>query len=199
MRVYRARVSFLLSDEMPTWQPKAKSIKVNRLESQPTSSSAVDLDESNHNGFKYLPPIDQPLSGSDWLYVEDNFVLFLVVYLPLIAPDFLAVPNSTLNDGQMHIIFIKEGITRAQLLTLMQKTEHGEHMSSDLVEYVKIKAFRLEPLTFENGGDATKASSRHNYQNSGVLMIDGERIPYGPVQGEIMPSAANLLVNMNNK
>lgn len=193
MRVYRGRVSFLLSDESPTWTPKNKAIKVNRLDDttgEPSSSSTANAEESHH-GFKYLPPIDQPLTGPNWLTIEENFVFFLVVYLPLIAPDFLAVPDSKLNDGQMHLAFIREGISRPQLLSLMNSTENGDHISSDLVEYIRIKAFRLEPIAFDS------AKVPRNYQNEGIMMIDGERVPYGPVQGEIMPSAANLLVNMN--
>lgn len=197
MRVYRGRVSFLLSDDMTTWEPKNKSIKVNRLNGSSGDETTTETSDDSHHGFKYLAPIDQPLSvtGPNWVSIEENFVLFLVVYLPLIAPDFIAVPDCKLADGYMHIIFIREGITRAQLLALMQKTDRGEHMSSEFVEYVRIKAFRLEPLTF----DTASQHGHSNYQSDGIMMIDGERVPYGPVQGEIMPSAANLLVNMDNK
>lgn len=205
MRIYRGRISFILADQSQTYTPKNKTIKVNRLTGPnirpqqtpdiPPTTSAIANESSEDlspHTFNYLPPIDQPLSGEEWHMIEDNFVFFLVVYLPLIAPDFIAAPDSKFDDGIMHLIFIKEGISRANLLNLFQKTEEGTHLESDLIEHVKIKAFRLEPLTFD-----ANTTGNGNYQNSGIMMIDGERVPYGAIQGEMVPKMANVLVNMN--
>lgn len=162
--------------------------------SETTNTDSLSEQQNNTNesssSFKYLPPIDQPLCGPDWLTIEENLVLLVIAYLPLIAPDFIASPDSKTNDGDMHMFFIKEGVTRAQLLRLFQEAELGTHLKSDLVEYVRIKAFRLEPIPLDN-----KVNS--NYMSDGVMMIDGERVPYGVVQGEIMPSMGNVLANMN--
>ena len=124
---------------------------------------------------------------NDWITIEENFVLLLVVYLPLIAPDFIATPHSKFNDGCMHLLFIKEGVTKAQLLNLMTMFETGQHLNSPHIEYVKVKAFRLEPLSNENAAQ----------QREGVMMIDGERVPCAKVQAEIIPGLANVLNRPN--
>ena len=85
----------------------------------------------------------------------------------------------------MHLLFVKEGITRAQLLKIFLQTETGEFLSSQLVEYVRVKAFRLEP-------DMTPGST----SASGAMMVDGEQVAYGPVQAEIFPSLGNCLINI---
>lgn len=122
-----------------------------------------------------MRPLDQPVPD-DWIIIEENFVLFLVMYMPLLAKDFMAWPDAKLDEGEMLLIFVKEGISRFQLLQLLFKAENGGHLDHPLVEYVRIKAFRLEPLVPE-----------------GNIMIDGEHVPYGPIQGEIMPSFANCI------
>ena len=61
----------------------------------------------------------------------------------------------------MHLLFIKEGVTKAQLLNLMTMFETGQHLNSPHIEYVKIKAFRLEPLSNENAAQ----------QREGVMMV----------------------------
>ena len=114
--------------------------------------------------------------------------MFLVVHLPLIAPDFMASPYSELNDGCMQLMFIKEGISKATLINLFTQTENGDFLNSPYLEYVRVKAFRLEPLSMQGASNDTQLKD-------GIMMIDGERIPYGKVQGEIVPSLANILVN----
>ena len=67
------------------------------------------------------------------------------------------------------------------MLKLLSKTgDQVHHLDNPLVEYVKIKAFRLEPLQLVN-----------EQTNTGVLMVDGEQVPYGNIQGEIQPGMAN--------
>ena len=88
----------------------------------------------------------------------------------------------------MHLLFIKEGITKAQLLNLLTLFETGQQLKSQYVEYVKIKAFRLEPL-----------SNQSAQQREGVMMIDGERVPCAKVQAEIAPGLANILNRPNIK
>ncbi len=158
---------------MKDYKPKNSSIKIH--------SNTNNEPREQIEQFQYLNPIDKPVP-KDWLTIEENFILFLVVNVPLIAPDFLASPDSKFNDGHMLMIFIKEGAKKTELLQMFSETETGKHLDSPLVEFVKIKAFRLEPQPYKQ-------------QSDGVLMVDGERVPYGNIQGEIMPSCANILAN----
>ncbi|CAF0860727.1 unnamed protein product [Brachionus calyciflorus] len=194
LRIYRGRLSFLPTDEYINYKPKSPSIKLtrnNNLEEINHSNIFIETNNELRTNFKYLPELDKPVPN-DWLIVEDNFVLFLVMYLPLISNDFLAAPEATFNDGNMHLIFIKEGITKSQLLKLLTDTENGNYLNSDLVEYVKIKAFRLEPLGLVTGQNQVSNT------NGGIMMVDGERVPTGPIQAEIMPSMGNILANLKD-
>ena len=158
---------------MKDYQPKDSSIKI-------TQNSERD-GQVLSKGFKYLTPIDKPVPG-DWLTIEEEFVLFLIMNMPVLTTDFTAIPSATLNDGFMHLLYIKKGISKLELLKLFSDTESGNHVSSPYVEHVKIKAFRLEPLPMESSSN-----------QSGHFMIDGEPIPSGVIQGEIRPSMANVL------
>jgi sphingosine kinase len=96
----------------------------------------------------------------------------------------MTVPDGSFSDGVMHLTLIKEGISKAQLAKLFTETETGGHLKSEFVEYIRIKAFRLEPLDEPvNGGRREEKA----------MMVDGERVPYGPIQGEIIPGLANVL------
>lgn len=189
LRVYRGRFSFLPADDSKNYAPKDSSIKVVRkIDGIDDTGKNTDYLDETRSKFKYLPPIDKSIPNN-WLTIEENFVLFLVTYLPLISSDFLAAPEAVFNDGQMHVIFIKQGITKSELLKLFTKTENGEHLKNDLVEYVKVKAFRLEPIGLVNN-DQVQIS------NKGIMMVDGEMVPTGVIQAEIIPSVGKILANL---
>lgn len=176
LRVYRGRVSFLPTEEYVNYKPKDKSIKLIQ------NNYEADTNEISHSSFpfNYLRPFNEPVPN-DWLIMEENYILFLIMNLPILTPDFTATTQAKSDDACMHMIFIKSGISKYEIIKLFSDTESGNHMDSPYVEYVKIKAFRLEPLPLEAGSPVT-----------GNLMIDGEKIPYGNIQGEVMPSLANV-------
>lgn len=130
-------------------------------------------------GFTYLPALDEPVPD-DWCILEDEFILFLITKLPLIGPDFLSAPDATFNDGNMHLIFIKKGVSKVDMAKLLLNTATYDYYQLPFLEHCKIKAFRLEPLTKSHDAD-------------GIMMVDGERVKFGNMQGEIRPSVANTL------
>ena len=83
----------------------------------------------------------------------------------------------------MHLIFIKEGITKLQLLDIFMKKDKWDFLDSPFLEYVRIKAFRLEPLA-------------NPHQEESHMTIDGKQMPNGRVQAEILPGMANTLANL---
>jgi sphingosine kinase len=171
-------LSFLVSDDFKDFKPKDSTIKV--LKSADQNQNITRTEQDSDRKFKYLRPLDQQVP-SDWLTIEENFVFFLIVSKPLIAPTFIAAPDSKLDDGNMHLIFIKEGITKFELVQLFDQTESGSHLNNPKVEYCKIKAFRLEPLVSEST------------EKNGVMMVDGEHVPYGMIQAEVAPGIARIL------
>ncbi|XP_068177835.1 sphingosine kinase 1-like [Antennarius striatus] len=125
-----------------------------------------------------LPPLDQPLPRN-WVVVpEEDFVLMLAMYQSHLAEDLMAAPGATLNDGVIHLFYVKAGISRAALLNLFLAMEKGAHMttSCQYLVHVKVLALRLEPSSAK-----------------GVITVDGEVVDYGPVQAEVHRGLARLI------
>lgn len=127
-----------------------------------------------------LVPLDQPVP-SDWTVVpEEDFVLVLAMYQSHLAEDLQAAPNSTLEDGLIHLFYIKAGISRATLLRLFLAMEKGAHVAANCphLVYVKVRALRLEP-----------------YSAKGTITVDGELVDYGPVQAQVHRGLARLIAS----
>ncbi|KAL7825875.1 hypothetical protein SRHO_G00336130 [Serrasalmus rhombeus] len=125
-----------------------------------------------------LVPLDQPVPAHWTVVSEQDFVLVLAVYQSHISEDLIAAPASRLEDGVIHLIYVKAGISRAALLRLFLAMEKGTHLSTNCpyVVYVKAQALRLEP-----------------YSPKGTITVDGEVVEYGPVQAQIHGSLARLI------
>lgn len=95
-----------------------------------------------------------------------------------LAEDMFAAPASRLNDGIIHLIYVKAGISFRSLLCLFLALEKGGHLRTKCphVVYVKVKVLRLEP-----------------YSPKGIITVDGELVDYGPVQAQIHGSLARLI------
>lgn len=117
-----------------------------------------------------LPPLDQPLPTRDWVTIEGDFVLVLALYQTHLGADLHAAPQARFDDGLIHLTFVRAGISRATLLRLFFAMERGNHhsVSSPYVSHVTCKAFRLQPLS-----------------TKGTLTVDGELVPYGPLQAQV--------------
>ncbi|XP_029927554.1 sphingosine kinase 2 [Myripristis murdjan] len=126
-----------------------------------------------------LPPLDQPLPTRDWVTIEGDFVLVLALYQTHLGADLHAAPQARFDDGLIHLTFVRAGISRATLLRLFFAMERGTHhsLSSPYVSHVTCRAFRLQPLS-----------------TRGTLTVDGELVPYGPLQAQVHPSMARLIV-----
>lgn len=117
-----------------------------------------------------LPPLDQPLPTRDWVTIEGDFVLVLALYQSHLGADLHAAPQARFDDGLIHLTFVRAGISRATLLRLFFAMERGTHhsVSSPYVSHVSCRAFRLQPLS-----------------TRGTLTVDGELVPYGPLQAQV--------------
>ncbi len=176
LRVYKGRISFLPVDEHKNIQLKDPSIKI--LKNTTNYSNEKSITSSQ---FKYLTPLDKPVPNN-WLTIEDKFVLFLVINLPLMGQDLFVSPDSKFDDETLLLVFVKQGATRKQLLDLFNNAGDGKFLENSFLEFVKVKAFRLEPI-HEPEFDASNAA----------LMVDGERVPYGKIQGEVVPKLGRIL------
>nr|XP_046188084.1 sphingosine kinase 1-like [Oncorhynchus gorbuscha] len=128
-----------------------------------------------------LVPLDQPVP-SDWVVVpEEDFVLMLAMYQSHLAKDLYAAPDSTLDDGLIHLIYVRAGISRTALLRLFLAMEKGTHLAntSPHLVYTRVRALRLEP-----------------YSSKGVITVDGEVVEYGPVQAQVHGGIARLITRL---
>jgi diacylglycerol kinase family enzyme len=194
MRIYRGRVSFLPvyddDNDDSGYKPKNSNTNIFKNATNYADSRAIKrlrvVHEHKSVQFSHLTPFDKPVPN-DWLTIEDSFVLVIIVNLPLAGQDFFVAPDSTYNDNCMHMVYIRQGATRSDLLSIFNSAKDGSFLKSPHIEYVKIKAFRLEPLDTDNSGN---------------LMVDGERVPYGRIQGEVVPKLGCFLTktstNKNN-
>jgi sphingosine kinase len=164
---------------MRDFQPRNKTIKIMKNENNYTDETeAAERLVNKHLNYtyKYLKPLDKPVPN-DWLTIEDEFILFLIVKMPLMGVDFIISPETRLDDGHMVLIFNKAGIPKIDLIKLLSDSSSGNFLKNPNLDFVKIKAFRLDPIS----------------TLAGNMMVDGERIEYGQIQGEIMPKMARIL------
>ena len=145
----------------------------NLLDCSQLDPTTVDRDQ--------LPPLSEPVPDN-WVTIEEDFIFFTATLISHLSSDTVVVPSAKMNDGLMYLSIIRAGVSRMDILQMMSSSsevkEHGD--GHDAVERIKVSAFRLTPLT-----------------NEGIMTVDGERVPYGPIQGHVMPSAARLMCRPN--
>lgn len=145
---------------------------INGVSHKDSSASPFSQGPSDH----LLPPLSSELPPS-WKVEEGEFILGCPVFLSHLGTDLMANPDGKFGDGLMGIFIVKSGTGRMALLDLFGKMKDGSHVLSHHVEYVRAFAFRLEPDTSQ----------------AGTLAVDGEKIDYVPVQGQIHKSLAKLM------
>uniref|UniRef100_A0A8C8VJ82 sphingosine kinase n=1 Tax=Pelusios castaneus TaxID=367368 RepID=A0A8C8VJ82_9SAUR len=144
-------------------------------------ASGADKGQGGGPPDELLVPLEQPVPGS-WVTVEDDFVLVLAIYQTHLGADLFTAPFAHFDDGLVHLCFVKAGISRAALIRLFLAMEKGSHFEQECpyLTHVPVRAFRLEPLT-----------------RKGILTVDGERVEYGPIQGQVHRGLANLITGIN--
>ena len=152
------------------------------------SNGNIELDTKNQNGnsagrskVQYgpkptIPDINEPLGG-EWKSVQGEYILVCLSSISHLAPDMHAAPGAYLNDGILDIAYVLKGASKKTMLELLGAFESGKHVEHEAVERLKIKAFRLVP----------------GKERLGHMVVDGEEVDYEPIQGEILPSLANVI------
>ncbi|PIK54929.1 Sphingosine kinase 1 [Apostichopus japonicus] len=123
-----------------------------------------------------LPPLSEPVP-SNWVKVEGKFVCIVVLQDSHLSRDIVAWPNRAFNEGVMCIQYVMYPVSRRHLLDVMVEMGKGDHMEKNSVTSVFVKAFRIEPL-----------------EEDGIVTVDGEKVEFGPIQGQMMETKANILI-----
>ncbi|CAF3580099.1 unnamed protein product [Adineta steineri] len=129
----------------------------------------------------HLLPLNEPISvdpaTSKWRRIEGPFSYVLITSKSALSQDTVSTPQSTLADGYLTLQFIRiRGSTRLNLAKTLLSLSDGKHFEYDFVEWMPVRAFRIVPAATD-----------------GNLMIDGEKVPYGPLQGEVLPSIGRCM------
>ncbi|XP_053712257.1 sphingosine kinase 1-like [Synchiropus splendidus] len=189
LRVYRGKLAYLPAERTRSGRacrercaPPAQyslhnscqsnnSLRARRLEERPPSHHPTA-------GHADLPQLSEPLTP-DWVVVpEKDFVLVLAMCHSHLAEDLLAAPSAAMDDGLIHLSYIRAGISRSALLKLFLAMEKGAYPDSSCPHLVHatVRAVRLEPLS-----------------PKGIITVDGEVVEYGPVQAQVHQGMARLL------
>lgn len=119
---------------------------------------------------------------SNWITVEDDFVLIYAVHQSHITSSLQCSPWSRLADGVMFLFTIRRGsfpnkkIQKATIAQFLLKMDKGEHIYLPGVEMIPVRAFRIEPL-----------------EEKGWMTVDGESVPRGVMQASVLPSMVRIL------
>jgi len=117
------------------------------------------------------PPLSAELEGQPpWKKIVDDFTIFWGCNTEWTSWDNRPAPGARFCDGIWHLLLLRgAGASRSALLRTLLGLNTGEHVHVPGVEVVRCRAFRLVPTS-----------------GSGHLVIDGETVPFGPLQ--IWPS-----------
>ena len=104
--------------------------------------------------------------------------MFIATNVPKLSKDALASPKAHFSDGLMDIVITRRSQCGSfQLLKIFLEQEKGLHLRLPYVEFYKCKAFKIEP-------DVTQ---------EGHFAIDGQMIPYQPVEVSVDQTRTNIL------
>ncbi|XP_059615021.1 sphingosine kinase 2-like [Phlebotomus argentipes] len=162
----------------------AESIYQSVHEKSSQEGSRGDDETQSHQMFgpaSRIPALTTPVPDT-WTTIEGEFVMVHAAYQNHLSTDCHFATSSKLNDGIIWLCIIRGGASRSQLLTFLLGLSSGTHIPSTQSEYIKmipVQAFRIEPTS---GGPP------------GCVTVDGEKVEYGPIQGEIYGDMANVMV-----
>ena len=120
-----------------------------------------------------LPPERIISQQGKWRVIEDEFIYVWAMNTPWAAHDMNVTPHADLSDGAMDVLVMRQGTSRIELLQALLRCGKGQHLDLPHMEYYKVRAFKLEPLT-----------------DRGILVVDGEPVDYSPIKMKIIPDLA---------
>ncbi|KAG7154183.1 sphingosine kinase 1-like isoform X2 [Homarus americanus] len=121
-----------------------------------------------------IPDLNEPVP-EDWETIEDNFIMVHATYQSHIATDAFIAPEATPNDGIMWIMMIRGSTPKSSIAKLLLGLD-GTHVNVPGIEMIPVVALRIVPAS-----------------SNGYLNVDGEVIPWGPVQAHILPRRGNIM------
>lgn len=128
------------------------------------------------NSFVEIAALNSSVPDS-WTTVTGEFLFITAAYVTHLSSSVLFSPESTLDDETIYLFYVKADVSFYQVLQFLLKMENGLHIKLPYVHTIPVKAFRFVPDDHKD-----------------IMTIDGERIHCCPVQAEIIPKMANILL-----
>ncbi len=172
-------------DAAPTAESSVCQTSVESASTAPTqsaeavsSTSLADLIMtkcSNGPEADLLPSFSSPVP-SNWKTLNHDFVTAAVMLVPHMGRDMFGDPNLSIGTKSFSIVILDGTMTRMDMVTMFTQSDTGGHVALESCSVISAKAIRLEPLTPQ-----------------GRITIDGEVIPYGPIQCQLHPRLARVM------
>lgn len=113
---------------------------------------------------------------NNWVNQEETFTFCAPGNIPYISPTNMTTPYAHFSDGTIDICTgAASEFSRIRYARSFLSVDTGGHVNHPWMTYKKVRAFTIEPL-----------------DKSGFLAVDGERIPFGPIQVYVAPSLLNF-------
>lgn len=112
-----------------------------------------------------------------WQSVDDDFTLVWAMNVSHGASDLYVAPRAHFSDGCLDLAFVR-AISSWSIAKLFVQMETGGHVDHDDMSTVKVKGLRLTP---------------HPSAPRSELNVDGERLPYKPIELRVFRGVLNVL------
>ncbi|OWA51096.1 Sphingosine kinase 1 [Hypsibius exemplaris] len=145
--------------------PATTALYDDSLSTQSLPKPATDL----------LVPLSSPVPTS-WTVVDGDFVSVYLASTSRLGVSNVGIPWAKLDDGLVYLFWVRGGAPKSAVASFLLNLGSGDHLKSQYVEMAAVRAFRLEPR-----------------EKDGILTVDGERIQYGPIQGQVLPSLGRVM------
>lgn len=122
-----------------------------------------------------LPPLTRE-APADWHTEIDSYHVVYALNLSMLDPLTVFARESSPGDGVMWLVFVRDGITRLELIRWFSAMSQGPDFDNPSLGIVPVRAFRIEPIS----------------PVKGILSLDGESVPFGPVQGQLLPQKGKI-------
>ncbi|KAJ3363542.1 hypothetical protein HDU91_002942 [Kappamyces sp. JEL0680] len=144
---------------------------------------------------KYTHPFAE--NFTNWpVQIESSFQYFVATNMPWLATDYQVCPHTKLNNGIMDVLFL-EKTNRSTVLASFLDAERGISMTLPNMKHHRVKALVLEPGSFQVNANGNNKSSQVDLLEESldhlILDVSGERVPYGRIQVEVLPSLVHII------
>ncbi|CAH8664139.1 unnamed protein product [Schistosoma bovis] len=189
---YRAKLSYLPFDNVLYQKNKYKNDELAQKSSVPSTACGNSSDftdklnvsptqiKKSCQSWSFLPETNQPISNHQdkWVTLDKNFVTILVTNHSHITSRTVMYPDAHISDPYLTLLILHENTTRLDLLALGRAMSNGQGLqSTSNMDIVKICALRIEPYS----------------KDSVITMLDGELMPSGTFQAEVIPGILNVI------